>query len=313
MTDRQARVAVIGSLNMDVVVQAARLPQIGETVTGDSVYFIPGGKGANQAVSAARLGASTVMVGSVGTDSFGQTLLESLEQSGVDIQPVKRTPDAPTGVASIWLSEGDNSIVVVPGANSRCLPDDVRHHQERIAESEVVVLQLEIPMETVMEAARTAKELGKIVVLNPAPATKLPQELYQWVDVLTPNRSELERLSGYPAEEGGLEQGMQTLLHKGVSCVVTTLGEQGAVVLSKEEGFRKVAGRSVHVVDTTGAGDAFNAGLACALAEGKPLFDAVDFAGCVASLAVTRLGAQNGMPSRKEVDAFYSKELEGNG
>lgn len=307
MTDKQARVAVIGSLNMDVVVQALRPPQMGETVLGEAVHFIPGGKGANQAVAAARLGAHTEMIGSVGSDPFGQDLLESLKKSGVETTAVKTVSIAPTGVASILLSGGDNSIIVVPGANGHCLPEDVDAGKERIAGVDVVLLQLEIPLETVLSAARTAKELGKKVVLNPAPARELPGELYRLTDVITPNRSELELLSGHSIGEEDLAEAMQVLLDQGVGCVVTTLGEQGAAILSGE-GFRRVAVHPVDAVDTTGAGDAFNAGLACALSEGMELAEAVDFAGRVAALAVTRLGAQDGMPTRREVEALYGTE-----
>ncbi|MFD1408823.1 ribokinase [Kroppenstedtia eburnea] len=307
MKERPARVAVIGSLNMDVVVQTSRPPQMGETVLGEAVHFIPGGKGANQAVAAARLGAHTEMIGSVGCDPFGQSLLESLQKSGVETTAVKTVSTAPTGVASIQLSGGDNSIIVVPGANSHCLPEDVEAGRERIAGVDVVLLQLEIPLETVMAAARTAKELGKKVVLNPAPARELPGELYRLADVITPNRSELELLSGHPVQEEELAEAMQVLLDKGVGCVVTTLGEEGAAILSAE-GFRRVAVHPVDVVDTTGAGDAFNAGLACALSEGLELAEAVDYAGRVAALAVTRLGAQEGMPTRREVEDFHGTE-----
>ncbi|MFD1425856.1 ribokinase [Kroppenstedtia sanguinis] len=307
MKERSARVAVIGSLNMDVVVQTRRLPQIGETVLGEEVHFIPGGKGANQAVAAARLGVRTQMIGSVGGDPFGQSLLESLQKSGVETTAVKTVSITPTGVASILLSGGDNRIIVVQGANNHCLPSDVEANRERIASVDVVLLQLEIPLETVITAARIAKELGKTVVLNPAPAQELPPELYQLTDVITPNRTELELLSAHPAGEENLEAAMQVLLEQGVGCVVTTLGEQGAALLSAE-GFQQVGAHPVDVVDSTGAGDAFNAGLACALAEGEGLTEAVDFAGQVAALAVTRLGAQDGMPTRQEVEVFHGRE-----
>lgn len=313
MSNKQARVAVIGSLNMDVVIQAVRPPQRGETVMGEAVHFIPGGKGANQGVAAARLGAETVMIGSVGNDPFGETLLESLNKSGVETGAVKTVSDAPTGVASILLSGGDNSIIVVPGANSRCLPDQVEAQRERIAGVDVVLLQLEIPLETVLAAARGAKELGKRVVLNPAPARELPEELYRMTDVITPNRSELEFLSGRRVAETGLEGAMGVLMKKGARCVVSTLGDQGAAILSREEGFRRMKGYSVQAVDTTGAGDAFNAGLACGLSEGMKLTAAVDFAGRVGALSVTRLGAQEGMPTRREVEAFRDDKRKGEG
>lgn len=310
MTYKQARVAVVGSLNMDVVVEAMRPPQRGETVMGEAVHFSPGGKGANQGVAAARLGAETTMIGSLGSDPFGQTLLDSLEKNGVETGAVNIVSDTPTGVASILLSGGDNSIIVVPGANSRCLPSHVEAQRDRIAGVDVVLLQLEIPLETVLAAARRAKDLGKRVVLNPAPARELPEELYRMTDVITPNRSELEFLSGCSTGEEGLEGAMQALLAKGAGCVVTTLGDQGAALLSREKGFRRVKGHSVKVADTTGAGDAFNAGLACGLSEGMNLTAAVAFAVRVGALAVTRLGAQEGMPTRREVEAFRGDKRE---
>jgi len=176
--------------------------------------------------------------------------------------------------------------------------------------ADILLLQLEIPLETVLAAARTAKELGMKVILNPAPARELPEELYRLTDVITPNRSELEFLTGRPVDEGGLEASMKVLLERGAGCVVTTLGAEGAALLSPEEGFRRVKGYAVEVVDTTGAGDAFNAALACGLSEGMGLSAAVDFAGRTAALAVTRLGAQDGMPLRKEVEEF-AKRLNG--
>ncbi|PTX59957.1 ribokinase [Melghirimyces profundicolus] len=306
---KQGRVAVIGSLNMDVVVQTKRPPRMGETVMGETVHFIPGGKGANQAVAAAKLGAETSMVGAVGDDPFGQSLVQSLQENGVKAKAVKTVPGFPTGVATILLSGGENCIAVVPGANSQCLPADVEAHREQIATVDVVLLQLEVPLETVLAAARTAKELGKTVILNPAPARELPKELYRLSDVITPNRSELEFLTERSVEGDGLQQAMNRLRERGAGCVVTTLGDRGAAILSKE-GFQRVPGHPVEVVDTTGAGDAFNAGLACGLSEGMDLFRAVGFAGRVSALAVTRLGAQEGMPGRREVESFIPVEKE---
>jgi len=228
----------------------------------------------------------------------------------VNTRGVKTVPGVATGIASILLTDEDNSIVVVAGANGRCLPEDVEAGREMLSGADILLLQLEIPLETVLAAARTAKELGMKVILNPAPARELPEELYRLTDVITPNRSELEFLTGRPVDEGGLEASMKVLLERGAGCVVTTLGAEGAALLSPEEGFRRVKGYAVEVVDTTGAGDAFNAALACGLSEGMGLSAAVDFAGRTAALAVTRLGAQDGMPLRKEVEEF-AKRLNG--
>ncbi|MFM1654665.1 ribokinase [Brevibacillus sp. B_LB10_24] len=299
------QVVVIGSLNMDIVVEADRPPAMGETVSGNQVHFIPGGKGANQAVAAARLGAKTRMIGAVGDDAFGAQLLASLEQDGIGTQTVKTVAEVATGIASILLSQGDNSIIVVPGANYRCLPEDVDRHMEALEQADVILLQLEIPLETVVHAAKRAKALGKKVVLNPAPARELPDELYQHVDVIIPNETELALLSGISGEgDEQLTGAMKRLLAKGVQTVITTLGAQGAAYLVRGGQLGKAAGHKVEVVDTTGAGDSFNAGFAVALASGKSLAEAVSYAGRVAALAVTRLGAQRGMPTSDEVAHF---------
>ncbi|OYD07109.1 ribokinase [Paludifilum halophilum] len=301
---QRGKVTVVGSLNMDLVVKAERAPQKGETVMGEEVHFIPGGKGANQAVAAASLGAKTSMIGSVGDDPFGESLLSSLQERGVDTGTVKTVTEASTGIASILLSQGDNRITVVSGANSHTLPSDVEQHRQVITGADGVLLQLEVPLPAIQQAVELAKKAGKTVILNPAPARDLPQDLLEQVDYLTPNRSELELLSGISPEKEGLDRAMGRLLDRGVGHVVTTLGEDGAAYLSPGEETVRVPGHSVKAVDTTGAGDAFNAGLAVALAEGGSLEEAVRFAGKTAALAVTRLGAQSGMPNREEVESF---------
>jgi ribokinase len=299
-------VVVIGSLNMDIVVEADRPPQMGETVAGNHVHFIPGGKGANQAVASARLGAKTTMIGAVGNDAFGAELRGALQREGIDVRAVKTVQDIPTGVASILLSQGDNQIVVVAGANGHCEPQDIDRQIETIKQADVVLLQLEIPLETVVHAAATAKRLGKTVVLNPAPARPLPDELLQNVDVMIPNESELYLLAG--TQEGtGLEAAMQRLLDKGVQAVITTLGSDGAAYLQRGQQLGRVASHKVTVVDTTGAGDAFNAGFAFAYASGQNVGEAVAFAVKVAALAVTKLGAQAGMPTLQQVREFNTE------
>ncbi|EST53299.1 ribokinase [Brevibacillus panacihumi W25] len=300
--NRSPHIVVIGSLNMDIVVEANRPPALGETVMGEQIHFIPGGKGANQAVALARLGAKTAMIGTVGNDSFGEDLLRAMNREGIDVAGVKTVQDGHTGVASIVLAEGDNQIIVVPGANAACLPMDLEAQTAKIAAADAVLLQLEIPLETVLHAAKTAKSLGKTVVLNPAPARPLPDELLQHVDVLIPNESELLILA---EEKGqGLEAAMRSLQKKGVRIVVTTLGAKGAAFLTEEES-GVVPSHQVPVVDTTGAGDSFNAGFSYALASGKSVRDAVAFATKVAALAVTRLGAQAGMPTLAQVEQFH--------
>jgi ribokinase len=298
------QVVVIGSLNMDIVVEAKRPPLMGETVHGNQVHFIPGGKGANQAVASARLGAKTMMIGAVGADAFGTELLQALKQEGIDVEAVKTEADSHTGVASIVLSQGDNQIIVVAGANGQVTAADIDQHVDKIKQSDVVLLQLEIPLETVIYAAAKAKELGKTVVLNPAPARELPDELQE--DVLIPNESELYLLAQADAKIE-LADAMHAMLQKGVSTVVTTLGSKGAAYLTAEGEQGLVASHRVQVVDTTGAGDSFNAGFSYALAGGAAIEEAVAFATKVAALAVTKLGAQAGMPTLAQVEEFIAE------
>jgi ribokinase len=306
---RNPNVVVIGSLNMDIVVEADRPPQMGETIIGNHVYFIPGGKGANQAVASARLGAQTTLIGAVGNDAFGKELLASLAKEGISTDSVKTVAELPTGVASILLAQGDNNIIVVPGANSVCLPEDIARNEDTIARADVVLLQLEIPLATVVYAAETAKRLGKTVILNPAPARQLPDELFRNVDVIIPNQTELALLAGIAIEDDrDLQTAMQRLLEKGVQTVITTLGSDGSALLQRGKELAKVPARKVKVVDTTGAGDAFNAGFAYSLAIGRQADEAVSFASKVAALAVTKLGAQKGMPTLAEVHALETAE-----
>ena len=305
--DQRPKIVVIGSLNMDLVVKAGRAPKRGETVLGEEIHFVPGGKGANQAVGLARLGAETTMIGAVGSDAFGEELKKALEKDGVNTSSVKVLDSEATGIASILLAEGDNSIVVVPGANAQCLPEDLDRHEGIIAEADLVLLQLEIPLVTVEYAIKLARKHGKIVMLNPAPAQSLSPELLRQVNYLTPNRSELALLSRM-AEESSIAQGVEKLLEVGVSCCVTTLGAEGVALMEIGSSLVKVSGYIVPVVDTTGAGDAFNAGLAYALAQKKPIREAAEFAVQVSALAVTKFGAQGGMPTLAEVEEYFWRD-----
>jgi ribokinase len=291
---------------MDVVTEVERLPEQGETILGEKVYFLPGGKGANQAVAAARLGAETTMIGAVGHDAFGQDLYRSLQESGVQMSAVQRLNDVKTGLANILLSEQDNRIIVVPGANHRLTPELIREEQNRIVQADVLLLQLEIPLQTVEEAIQIAAD-QTLVILNPAPAQDLPAALLQRIDYITPNETELAHLTGLSiANDHQLREAMLHLQSKGPKHVMTTLGKQGVAYLDDQQQLQKVPSYSVEVVDTTGAGDAFNGGLATALAEGKSLPDAIAFANGVSALAVTKLGAQTGMPTKEEVASFLA-------
>ena len=303
--EQRPNVTVIGSINMDIVVEAKRSPKQGETILGEKVHFIPGGKGANQAVAAARLGAKTSMIGAVGKDAFGEDLLTSLKKEKIEVSGVKQIDQQHSGIASILLAEHDNRIVVVPGANGQCLPADLDRHRAGIQQADILLLQLEIPLQTVEYAIQLAKEEQKQVILNPAPAAKLSTEMLAKVDFITPNRSELAMLTNRQVDtDHDLEQAMSALIDLGPKHVITTLGKNGAAYMDHERKLKRVAGYTVPVTDTTGAGDAFNAALACSIAARKTLAEAVAFAVKVSALKVTKLGAQQGMPTLAEVEQF---------
>lgn len=296
-------IIVIGSANTDLIVRAARLPAAGETVLGGDLATAAGGKGANQAVAAARLGAPVTFVGRLGQDMFGRQSAAGLAAEGLDLTYLVRDADAPSGVALIVVDDaGQNLIAVAPGANGRLTPADVAAAQPAIAAARVLLLQLEIPMETVLAAARAGRAAGLTVILNPAPAQTLPPELYALVDYVTPNEHEATLLSGAadPEAAAGI------LLGWGVRGVIVTLGEAGALLAAGPLMRVRVPGFRVAAVDTTAAGDAFNGGLAVALARGESLPAAVHFAHAVAALSVTRPGAQPSLPTGAEVAAFLA-------
>ena len=298
------RVCVVGSLNMDLVIKAPRLPVRGETVTGGEFATFRGGKGANQAVAAARLGAHVAMVGCVGDDLFGRQLLDGLREEGIDIRGVHTDRGAPSGVALITVDPtGHNTIVVAPGANRRVTTADIEAAQGVLAESDVLLMQLEVPVDAVLHAARFAREQGRRVILDPAPAGPLPPELYEHVSLINPNEGEAQRLTGIPVDDdAGVRSAAEALLARGCSAVVIKLGEKGAFVAwgTVRE---MVEGIRVQAVDTTAAGDAFAGALAVALAEGRDTVAAARFANLVGALSVTRMGAQPSMPTRDEVAA----------
>lgn len=305
------KIVVVGSLNMDVVMESERAPDQGETLLGTSMHLLPGGKGANQAVCAARLGAQVSMIGAVGEDGFGTELIEALEREGVDTLRVLRREGTPSGAASILLSGGDNRIVVYPGANGSLSAEDIAAPESvrLLREADAVLIQLEIPLEAAERAAAIAREAGAIVVLNPAPAAALPEALLRSASVLTPNRGELALLTGESAEgEARLLAAARRLAAASGGAVVTTLGEAGALVLERQDGNPEAvpAVAAGPVVDTTGAGDCFSAALAVSLASGSPLPEAARYAACAAALAVTRLGAQGGMPAEADVRRLYA-------
>jgi ribokinase len=308
-----AKIAVIGSLNMDLVAVAPRLPLAGETLTGTRYLNVPGGKGANQAYAAARLGGDVAMLGCVGADDYGTQMLANLAEAGCDISGVGRVGGA-SGVAVIVVAEsGANQIVVVPGANHAYLPADVLRDRPRVAGARFALLQLEIPLETVIEAARVVRSAGAQVILDPAPApSSLPRELLQNVDVLTPNETEAALLAGEQPRGGSLQGALSVddaraiaarLQSMGAKAVIVKMGAQGCL-LSDGEAATLVPAPQVSAVDTTAAGDVFNAAFAVACSEGASRLDACRFAVRAAALSVTRLGAQSSMPTRAELNAF---------
>lgn len=296
-------VVVVGSINMDLVVRSPRIPQPGETILGTDFRTFPGGKGANQAVAAARAGGRVKMVGRVGEDEFGESLLNTLSRDRVDTTFVSQTPGVASGVALITVNDaGQNNIVVVPGANAKLSPEDVRDARPAFEGAAVVLVQLEIPLETVAKAIDQAHHYGAKAVLNPAPARTLPKDLLSKVDYLIPNESELALLTGMEAVPTATSQ----LRSLGVSCLIVTLGSQGVLVV-EDSVSRRILPHRVTVVDTTAAGDAFVGGFAVALTEGKRTFEAASFGNATGALSVTRAGAQPSLPNRTELEAFIDR------
>lgn len=301
------KIVVIGSLNMDMVMKVDHMPSEGETILCDNMKLIPGGKGANQACAVGRLGAEVTMLGAIGDDTYGVMQKNSLEQSGVDVSELIVKENVNTGLAFITVNkEGNNSIVVVSGANAQFTPEDIDRQKDVIAQSEIVILQLEIPLNTVLYAAKLAKLLGKTVILDPAPAPKqFPEEMYQYVDIIKPNETELSGLTGIPDAQEHLKEAVQILKDRGARNVLVTLGGDGAYLDAEGEPPIHIAARKVEVVDTTAAGDAFTAAMASMLAEGKTLKEAAQFANLVSAIVVTREGAQSSIPTLQEVLKIY--------
>jgi ribokinase len=303
-----ADILVIGSLNMDLVVKTTRLPKPGETIQGEGLRRIPGGKGANQAVAAAKLGKDVHMVGRVGEDSFGQSLISGLSQHGVDTKNVIVDPDAPTGTAVILVDElGENCIVISSGSNGKVTKGDINNIADEIKRARVILLQFEIPIEAVEQAINIAHENGVYIILNPAPANEISQEIIGKVDLLVPNETEASLLTGIEVtDKETAAQAGGRLLAQGVKTVIITLGKEGAKMVT-DEGVTHIAAHDVEAIDTTAAGDAFVGGLATALVDNLPLPEAVKYGCSTGTLATTKLGAQTSLPDKEEVDAFYQR------
>jgi ribokinase len=302
------RFCVLGSMNMDLVTRVARFPRPGETLTGTSFQIFPGGKGANQAVALARLGAKVSLVAARGRDVLGDQYEQVLVREDIDKDSVAVVAGVSTGTATIVVdADGENFVLIVPGANASVTPEFVEDRLATLKDASTLLLQLEIPLESVTRGAQLAKQAGARVILDPAPARDLPEALLREVDILTPNETEAQQLTGIDTkDETGIRRAAETLLERGVGCVVVKAGGRGAFVCGPE-GFTHVPGFAVHAVDTVAAGDSFNAGLAYALAEGFEMIDAVRFANAVAGLSTTKEGAQSAMPSLAETEALMRR------
>lgn len=297
-------ICVIGSLNMDLVVNVDKMPKPGQTIIGSNFKEVPGGKGANQAVAMARLNGNVSMIGKVGEDGFGQTLINSLKNDKVDTTYIKTTKGA-TGVALITVdNNAQNSIVVSPGANFEVKEEDIDNNIEAIKNSDIVVLQLETPLNTIKYALKKSKELNKYTILNPAPALKLDDEIIKNVDLLTPNETELEIISGVSIEtEEDIQKAAQIMIEKGVKELIVTLGSKGSLYINKEKSIFKKAYK-VEAVDTTAAGDSYTAALAVALSKDQSIEEVMDFASKVGALSVLKEGAQSSLPTLEDVENF---------
>ena len=290
------KIAVIGSINMDLTARAERLPGKGETVSADDLRYVSGGKGANQAVAAARLGGDVTMFGCVGDDAFADQLIENLKQNGVDTTHIRKIPGVSSGIAMITVASlsADNCIVVVPGANRNVTPAYVDDLRDAILEADILMLQNEIPSETVAHVIDLGHRAGKTILYNPAPAAPLPVGAMEKISYLTPNEHEAALL--FPEDRE-----LSSLLEAYGGKLIVTLGEQGAAAWENGE-LLHIPARPAHVVDTTGAGDTFNGAFAFALAEGYGFQRALRFSNVAASLSTERPGAQGGMPTRDEVE-----------
>lgn len=300
-----AKVVVVGSLNMDLVTRASRLPRAGETLIGQSFSTVPGGKGANQAVASARLGAEVAMIGCVGSDAYGVQLRDALLVEGIDCQAVSRV-DGSSGVALIVVDDSSqNAIVIVAGSNGELTPASLQAADAVLQAADVIVCQLEVPLETVGYALKRGRELGKTVILNPAPASgPLPAQWYASIDYLIPNESEATALSGVTVDSlDSAKLAAAQLIKAGAAKVIITLGAQGAL-FSDGNRVEHLAAPNVKAVDTTAAGDTFVGGFAAALAHGKSEAEAIRFGQVAAALSVTRAGAQPSIPTRHDVQGF---------
>ena len=295
-------IIVVGSSNTDMVIKAAKFPLPGETILGGEFFLFPGGKGANQAVAAARLGGNVIFIAKVGNDVFGEQALQQFKREGIITDYVARDPDRPSGVALITVdSKGENTIAVAQGSNGALSSDDVQKAEIEFEKSDIVLTQLETPLQTILHVAKLVGKFQKRLILNPAPGMKLPDDLFPSLYLITPNESETEVLTGISVRDNSsIKRAAEKLKEMGVANVIITLGSEGAY-LYNDAGGKHIPTRKVKAIDTTAAGDVFNGALAVALSEMKSLEEAVDFANHAAAISVTKMGAQASAPYRKEL------------
>ncbi|MFD1629894.1 ribokinase [Pseudopedobacter beijingensis] len=306
----QSRIIVIGSSNTDMVVRTEHFPQPGETVLGNEFLMNPGGKGANQAVAAARLGGNVVFICKIGDDLFGESSIKLLKEEGININHVLIDNQLPSGVALITIDKkGENNIVVAPGANAALSVENIKDLDTLISTDTLLLMQLEIPLNTVKQVVLDAYEKGAKIVLNPAPACELPEEIYQKLHLITPNEKEASMLTGIQVKDiNSAKEAAEILIAKGVKNVVITLGAKGALAIFNGECLFTEA-KVVNAIDTTAAGDVFNGALVVALNEGKHIKEALEFAVEASAISVTRLGAQSSAPYRNELESYQQKPL----
>jgi ribokinase len=302
------KVTVVGSFMYDLVATASRRPKTGETLIGDSFGMFLGGKGANQAIAASRAGASVTMVGRLGNDLFGDQFLEKFSEEGIKTDFVIQDTENGTGVGMPLIdASGDNSIVIIPQANMALTVENIDKAESVIADSDVLVLQCEVPMEANKRAAEIANKNDTLVILNPAPACEIPDAILSLMDLLTPNETETEILTGMPTHSN--EQAIEAahnLLSKGIETVILTLGSRGSFLLTEKMG-KRIPAYSVDVIDTTAAGDAYSGALAASLAQGTHIEEAVKIANAAGALAATKLGAEPSLPTKKAIDQLLVK------
>lgn len=300
-------VLVVGSSNLDLVARVERFPYPGETIFGSRFEMFPGGKGANQAVCAARLGCNTSFIGKMGNDQFREKLTKIMMDGGVNIENIFIDDNEPTGTALITVDDkGQNEIIVISGSNMKLTPQNIELKSSVFANAAVVLTQLEIPLETVIRSAELAKDNDAIFILNPAPALPIPNSVFSMIDYLTPNESELEILSGLKIDdETSIKNAALKMIDMGVKNVIVTLGDKGSMLINKSEVTHFPAIR-VDVVDSTAAGDAFNGAFASRIAEGFSVEEAIKFANLIASITVTRMGAQSSMPYLNEIKDLFT-------